>query len=345
MASTLSPLRSLRHATRQTLALKQSALSSWHSVVFGFNIGLPALVCWWGGEVRLGLIGALIGLLFSLSDSDGALADRMWLLVRATAMVLAFGLLGAHLGGYGGVFWVAFMGVVVGVGWLSLTGSSSASSFRYGALALLSTAGLPGLGVSALQILGLCVAVSALTRVVGHLLFPDAATVFAAATPKPAPELGLALRYCTVYAAAVAVALLIGQWRELERPTWVATTVLLVMQPDPQSSYQRVAQRIIGTCLGVLAATLVVGTLHSAVLLAVAVLAIAFVLPHGSTRNYWLHSALTAWLILVLYDFAVAGRDFDPHLLGERVKDVLIGCALTLVATVIAFPPRREPSP
>lgn len=337
-----SPLHSLANTTRKTLALKQSALSFWHSVVFVLNIGIPALVGWWSGEVQLGLIGALIGLLFSLADSDERLSERMWLLVRATAMVLAFGVLGSYVGGYSTIFWLAFVGVVFGAGWLSLSGHTGASSFRYGALALVSTAGLPSLGVAALQILALCVAVSGCTRVIGHLLFPDAATVFPVAKPRQRPEFTLALRYCLAYAVAVAAGLLIGHWRELERPTWVATTVLLVMQPDPQSNYERIAQRIVGTCAGVLAATLVIGTLHSAVLLGLAVLAIAFVLPHGSTRSYWLHSALTAWLILVLYDFVLAGHNFNQQLLRERVTDVLIGCALTVVATLIAFPPTRS---
>lgn len=73
-----------------------------------------------------------------------------------------------------------------------------------------------------------------------------------------------------------------------------------------------------------------------------AVVVLGFILPHAATRNYWLQSALFAWLILVLYDFASTAH-FNSHLPGERVVDVALGCAIALVATTAAFAPFFTP--
>ncbi len=69
---------------------------------------------------------------------------------------------------------------------------------------------------------------------------------------------------------------------------------------------------------------------------------LGFILPHAATLNYWLQSALFAWLILVLYDLASTAH-FNSHLLGERVVDVALGCAIALVATTAAFAPFSTP--
>jgi hypothetical protein len=333
-------LHSWRAVTRDALALRQSRITLWHSVFFTLNIGGPMLLGWLMGDVRLGPLGGVIGLLFSISDNESRLRERLLLLGRASLAILIFGFLGARLGGESVLFWIALMVLTFGAGWYSLSGNPGASPLRYGALALVSAAAAAStLGVSALVILGFATAISALTRTLGHLYFPETVTVLPIPALRERPDNWISLRFCLIYAGAVALGLVLGHWQGAHRPLWVATTVLLVMQPDRQSSLQRILQRVFGTCVGVAVAALVVRTLHSESLLALAVLAIAFVLPHGSTRNYWLHSAFSAGLILVMTDFAVAGRDFDSHLLTERIRDVLLGCAVVLISTIFAFPP------
>lgn len=229
--------------------------------------------------------------------------------------------------------------------WLSQAGSSGAASLRLSALALVAMAGLPRAGASTVAMLLIASTASALTRIVGWRLFPDAAVV-SSATPRAGAGTGLpdgasepGLRYCLMYAATAAAALLLGSLEGLAHSMWVATTVLLVMQPQAGASYERIVQRVFGTFVGVLCATLVIGLLHSVQVLVACVLLIAFLTPHGISCNYWLHSALVTLLILVLYDLVSGGRSFDARLFSERVSDVLLGCLLALVGTVLAFAP------
>jgi hypothetical protein len=335
-------LESWNQATRSTLALSGSKLTLWHSVLFSLNIGVPVLAGWLGGSLRLGLLGAVLGLLLSLCDSAEKLPHRLWLLGRAAGLILAFGTLGARLGGYNPCFWISLLALAFAAGWFSLAGRTGAAAFRYAALSLVSAASSPGLGISAVAIFGVTVVTSALTRTFGSYFFPNASLVLPPAARRRRPELLAALRYCTVYASAVALGLFVGEHLGAQRPLWVATTVLLVMQPDAGTSYMRMAQRIFGTGVGVMAAGLVVHFVHSETWLALSIVVISFVFPHGSTRNYWLHSAFAAWLVLVLTDFALAGQPFDTHLLIERVRDVGLGCAIALVATLLARTPPKK---
>jgi uncharacterized membrane protein YccC len=93
--------------------------------------------------------------------------------------------------------------------------------------------------------------------------------------------------------------------------------------------------------VGVVVAGMIIALFHSLWPLAIAIVLISLLVPHGISRNYWLHSALMALLILVLYDFAGSGQHFHRALLRERVLDVFLGCALSFCGTALAF---RSPS-
>jgi uncharacterized membrane protein YccC len=195
---------------------------------------------------------------------------------------------------------------------------------------------MPGLGIVTVSMVSLAAAISAATRIVGHWKFPDAVSVLPTNT-KQDRDSGAGWRFSVIYALTVTLALLISEWGGIARPIWVATTVLLVMQTNARTSYERIAQRIFGTVVGVLAAFIVISVLHSLWLLMATILLVAFLVPHGTSRNYWVHSALTALLILVLYDFAALGHAFDLQLLWERIRDVVLGCALAFIGTLLAF--------
>ncbi|HZC54758.1 MAG TPA: hypothetical protein VE396_01750 [Xanthobacteraceae bacterium] len=70
-------------------------------------------------------------------------------------------------------------------------------------------------------------------------------------------------------------------------------------------------------------------------------------IPHHIGARYWLHTALIALIVLLAYDLTelstqglnAAGM---ADLLIERMKDILLGCAMALVGTVAAFP--RDPA-
>ncbi|RYG69609.1 FUSC family protein [bacterium] len=335
----MARLKSWRSSAQRTFAFRESQLTLWHSVAFSINIGAPLLFGWLHYDARLGPLGGILGLLLSLADRALPLPKRLVLLLQAAVAVFVFGIIGANLPKDSVPFWILLVGSTFIVGWYSLVGSSAASSWRYGALALASAAATPSLGVSAIILLAFATGVCATTRYIGHIYFNDDTPVLPTPAVRERPRLWISLRYCGAFSAAVAVGLALGNWQGAHRPLWIATTVLLVMQPDPQLSFQRIAQRLLGTCVGVGMAAIIVSTLHSEILLASAAIGIALILPHGSTRNYWIHSAFSAGLVLVLIDFALSGHSFDGKLLTERIRDVALGSAIVLAATIFSFPP------
>ena len=326
------------------LVLRPSEAWLWHSVLFVLNIGVPVLFALAQNNARAGVVGAVAGLLFSLADNDKPLGQRLGLLARTTLVLLAFGTLGHWLGGYNALFWAAFAALTVATASLSVRGSLHAATLRLGALALIAMAGMPQAGASTVTMLLIVASVAALTRTVGAWLFPNAPAISAVAARDFQAEDGTELRFCLAYAGSAAIALALGSVAGLAHPMWAATTVLLVMQPEAKSSYDRIVQRFFGTFVGVLAAAIIISLLHTTQVLVACVLVLAFFMPHAISRNYWLQSALITLMILVLYDLAVAGQHFDARLFSERVLDVLLGCLLALIGTLLSFPPFKRAS-
>lgn len=328
----------MRRSLRETFAWRESELEVWHGVKFALDTAIPTLGGLLLGQPELGFIGALAGSLFSFSDAPGALSTRLLLLLEMTGAMLIFGVLGFFLGAHSPLFWAILLGLVFGAGWLQLIAHSFSSPLRWGAIALVSTAGLPGATWSLAGMVIFAALVSATTRFTGDRFFPEAAPVVPVATDAEERSRLQRIRFCVLYALAAMVALVVGQWRGLTHPMWITTTVLLVMQPAACSSVERIIQRAFGTVLGVGAAAVTVTLFHSVWGLFVAIVVLSYVLPYAATRNYWLQTALFSWLILVLYDFASLSH-FNPHLLGERLLDVTIGCLIALGAIVLAFVP------
>jgi uncharacterized membrane protein YgaE (UPF0421/DUF939 family) len=109
------------------------------------------------------------------------------------------------------------------------------------------------------------------------------------------------------------------------------------MQPDARASYRRMVERIVGTFLGVSAAFVLTRLGHSVPIICAVVLVVAPLIPHHVADRYWAHTALIAVLVLLAYDLINIGAHDIDHLLLERLKDMLIGCAVALIGTALAF--------
>jgi uncharacterized membrane protein YccC len=141
----------------------------------------------------------------------------------------------------------------------------------------------------------------------------------------------------------------IGSSLDPTHRSWIVITTLLVMLPDANASYRRIVERIAGTFAGVVAAWAITVTTHSPIVLSLTILVIAPFVPHHVGARYWLHTALIALVIMLAYDLTelslqaaeAASPEAMADLLMERMKDILLGCAMALVGTVAAFP--RDP--
>jgi uncharacterized membrane protein YccC len=121
----------------------------------------------------------------------------------------------------------------------------------------------------------------------------------------------------------------------IERPYWVLLTVAIVLKPDFGSVFTRAVQRGAGTLLGVLIGSLLLSVLPRNGWVVVAMAVAAGLLPWARGANFGLFSVFQTPVIILLLDLAAPG---GPGLVGARLVDTLIGCAIVLVAGYLVWP-------
>ncbi|MBN1092251.1 FUSC family protein [Blastococcus sp. TML/M2B] len=119
------------------------------------------------------------------------------------------------------------------------------------------------------------------------------------------------------------------------RPYWVLLTVAIVLKPDFGSVFGRAVQRGAGTLLGVLIGSALLAVLGGSPWLLLAMGLLAGLLPWARAANFGLFSVFQTPVILLMLDLTL------PHsagLVGERLVDTLIGCAIVLVFGYLLWP-------
>ncbi|MDP5184184.1 FUSC family protein [Blastococcus sp. BMG 814] len=136
-------------------------------------------------------------------------------------------------------------------------------------------------------------------------------------------------------ALCMTVAEIARQYLPIERPYWVLLTVAIVLKPDFGSVFTRAVQRGAGTLLGVLIGSALLAALPRDGWVLVALAGSAAVLPWARNANFGLFSVFQTPLIILLLDLALPS---DPGLVGARLLDTLIGCAIVLVFGYLLWP-------
>jgi uncharacterized membrane protein YccC len=311
------------------------------AVAFVIAIAVPALAALWLKQSAGMLLGVVTAIMFSFADEEGPLTRRFTPLARSAAGIALGGVMGHLLGGYDAVFWLLFVTAAFGAAWLNRAGKSAHIGARLAVMALAIAAGTPDLSWTDASFAMGSLAVTVLVRLADHAVFGPLPA--ASVPPRPAvPESDrFWLRFAAAYAGAATLGLWLGLKLDPQHAIWVVITTLVVMQPDDRSNYRRILERVIGTIAGVAVAFVLTQLLRSEPLVFLAMAATAAALPHHIPLRYWLHTAAIALLVMLVYDLAsrIAGAaaELGPGLFKERVVDVLIGCALALVATEVGF--------
>ncbi|MPQ97554.1 FUSC family protein [Modestobacter sp. I12A-02628] len=202
----------------------------------------------------------------------------------------------------------------------------------------------PPLGTGATQRRAVRHGVRLVWNVVGD---PEERALAAVPLPRPGPRTRLRLLLDRTVADpdtrafAVRLALCTGiaevarQVLPIERPYWVLLTVAIVLKPDFGSVFTRAVHRGAGTLLGVLigSALLAVVPRGGWILLAMAVA--AGLMPWGRSANFGLFSVFQTPVVIMLLDLAAPG---GADLVGARLVDTLIGCAIVLVFGYLLWP-------
>lgn len=109
--------------------------------------------------------------------------------------------------------------------------------------------------------------------------------------------------------------------------TWVALTVVIVVQTDHDAALARTVQRGLGTVLGVTLGALVLAALPMWALVAIAAV-VGAVRGHLKAANYTAYALVMTPLVVIITGLS---HPRTEALLAERVLDTVLGCLISLV--------------
>jgi uncharacterized membrane protein YccC len=152
------------------------------------------------------------------------------------------------------------------------------------------------------------------------------------------------VRYTLCYGAAAAAALFAASWLGISDPYWATLCVLMVMRREGTVSLELTIHYAVGTIVGVIVAAAILHWIENPLTLAMLATLVAASARVGVSINPALgFLSFTMYLLFVVHVIEVSAGVM-PHLLGARIYDVLVGCALALAATLAATyrGPRRS---
>jgi hypothetical protein len=319
--------------------------------LFFVAIGAPVVVAVIRGEPQAAQLGAVLGLTLAFADNDKDLPRRLRLLGIDGAAIALGAVVGYLVRSTSFMLWPLFIAITFVTGLSARRGRETLIVVRNLAMAFAVGGTLPSFDAQQIWYPLGVLAVNAVARALDSWFFGPLPLVRSPPMQRPSGHGGW-FRFACAYALASTMGLWIGGSLDPTHRFWIVITTLVVMLPDANASYRRIVERITGTFAGVAAAwAITVGT-HSPLVLSLTILVIAPFIPHHVGARYWLHTALIALVVLLAYDLtelslqAANAETASPQAMGdllmERMKDILLGCAMALVGTVAAFP--RDPA-
>jgi uncharacterized membrane protein YccC len=305
--------------------------------LFLVSIGIPLVVGLLRHQPDAALIGAIIGMLLAFADNDGELRGRLRLLLFDAVMIAGGGVIGHLCRDSAPALWAVFIAITLSVGMAARSGREALLAGRHCAMAFTVTSALPAFPTSQVWFLIGVLVLTAAARVIDHMLAGPLPLQPSAPLQMPAGQSGW-LRFALAFCGAAVASMWIGRTLDPVHAIWAVTTTLVVMLPDARASYRRIFERVAGTFAGVLAAWIITMLFHSAAIICIFILVVAPLIPHHLAHRYWLHTGLIAFMVLLAYDLTLLDTHSITNLLSERLEDILLGCAMGLVGTAVAFP-------
>jgi uncharacterized membrane protein YccC len=142
-------------------------------------------------------------------------------------------------------------------------------------------------------------------------------------------------RHAVRLGVTTAIAASIASAFHLTRGYWIPMTVVIVLKPNFGGTLQRSVQRISGTVLGALLASILLFLLKSSWLLLICLAVLAFLTFTLRNRNYSLFALALTPMIMVMLDLVRPTTVTDGLL---RILHTLIGSGLALLCGYFLFP-------
>ncbi|MFJ8823946.1 FUSC family protein [Streptomyces sp. NPDC102467] len=146
---------------------------------------------------------------------------------------------------------------------------------------------------------------------------------------------GASWRYGLRLALCIGIAQALVSLVSVPRSYWVALTITFVMKPDFGSVFSRAVLRALGTAVGLVVAAAVLAEVPLGWWDVPVMLLLAPLIPALTPRGYAFQTAAITPVILLLSDIL---NHQGTALLGPRLLDSLMGCAIALVAGYLLWP-------
>ncbi|MET9499327.1 FUSC family protein [Streptomyces sp. NPDC006552] len=142
-------------------------------------------------------------------------------------------------------------------------------------------------------------------------------------------------RYGLRLALCIGIAQALVSLVPVPRSYWVALTITFVMKPDFGSVFSRAVLRALGTAAGLVVAAAVLAKVPLGWWDVPVMMVLAPLIPALTPRGYAFQTAAITPVILLLSDIL---NHQGTALLGPRLLDSLMGCAIALVAGYLLWP-------
>lgn len=146
---------------------------------------------------------------------------------------------------------------------------------------------------------------------------------------------GASWRYGSRLALCIGLAQILVSTVPVPRSYWVALTITFVMKPDFGSVFSRAVLRALGTAAGLVVAAAVLAEVPVGWWDVPVMMVLAPLIPALTPRGYAFQTAAITPVILLLSDLL---NHQGTALLGPRLLDSLMGCAIALVAGYLLWP-------
>lgn len=303
------------------------------------SMTVPLIVGYFNNHLFISMIGALMGLLIYLNDHFGSFAVRMKHLIATFIFLsLAFAI-GAYCAGNDVVIIVVLFILSFLVGKSKDYGVELEKIMLFVALQFLTASSsqiyktelLPLFGYVSLTFLNYIFWATLVFVITKHQVSP---MISKRETIKKIMSQNKSLKFPLVCAVFACLGYFAATFYAVSHPYWIIGTYLIVILPDSYQSIYKSGQRLCGTIIGVVLASVILTYIHDPRIIMAFIFVFSFFMPDGISKNYWVGNVYIAALIMLFLEFGIPNSTVTENLGFWRIIDIGIGSLLGVIAAL-----------
>ena len=303
------------------------------------SMTIPLVIGYFNNHLFVSMIGALMGLLIYLNDHFGSFAVRMKHLIATFIFLSLAFIVGAYSAGNNTIIIIILFILSFLVGkskdygtelekimlfvTLQFLTASSSQVYKHELIALS--------GYVTLSFSNYLFWATAIYLVTKHQVSP---MLSKRETLKRIISQNKSLKFPLVCAVFACLGYLAADAFKFSHPYWIIGTYLIVILPDSYQSIYKSSQRLCGTIIGVVLASVILTYIHDARILMLFVFLFSFLMPNGISKNYWVGNVYIAALIMFFLELGIPNSTTTENLGFWRIVDIAIGSLLGVIAAI-----------